>query len=243
MSKKRLRKAVICAGGKGTRLLPLTKAINKHLLPIGKEPMILHVLKNLTRSGIEEIAIVTTPEGMTPISSFLGSGQDYNCRISYFCQDRAAGIPDAILCAQDFIGDNPFVVVLGDNIFAENLNETYSEFLESGYDCFLVLKKVENPKQFGVARIESGKIVEIIEKPENPPSDLCVTGIYIYDSCVLRDMRNLTPSQRNELEISDLNCSLARENRAGFKETKEFWIDAGTLDDYVTAFIEASNAN
>jgi len=243
MENTNLKKAVICAGGKGTRLLPLTKSINKHLLPIGRVPMILHVLKNLVRSGIEEVAIVTTSEGMTPISSFLGSGQEYGCKITYFCQDRAAGIPDAILCAQRFIENDPFVVVLGDNIFTENLSKAYEDFLKSKYDCFLMLSKVENPGQFGIARIEDGKIIEVIEKPENPPSNLCVTGIYIYNSCVLEDMKSLVPSQRNELEISDLNSILAREGRAGFKEIDGFWIDAGTLDDYVAAFLEISNAN
>lgn len=243
MKRDHLKKAVICAGGKGTRLLPLTKSINKHLLPIGRVPMILYVLKQLIKSGIEEVAIVTTPEGMTPISSFLGSGKEYGCKITYFCQDNSLGIPDAILCAQDFIGCDPFVVVLGDNIFFENLREIYEEFLASSYDGFLILNQVENPQQFGIARIENGRITEIQEKPIDPPTNLCVTGIYLYQAKVLEEMKNLKFSQRNELEISELNSELAKSGRAGYKEIKTFWIDAGTLDDYVIAFQKVADAD
>jgi glucose-1-phosphate thymidylyltransferase len=240
MSPSRKMKAVICAGGKGTRLYPLTKAINKHLLPIGKKPMILHIVESLKSSGVDDIAIVTTAEAMTQISSFLGSGKDFDCNLSYFCQDRSLGIPDAILCAQSFIGDDPFIVVLGDNIFEDSLKDPISRFLESKSDAMLFLSKVENPSQFGIAKIEDGKIVEIIEKPKDPPSNLCVTGIYLYSAHVLERMRRLGLSKRNEYEISDLNTELIKEGTVSFRELSGLWLDAGTLDDYVAAFVRAS---
>lgn len=243
MSLSRKIKAVICAGGKGTRLYPLTRAINKHLLPIGKKPMILHIIESLKSSGVDDIAIVTTAEAMTQISSFLGSGKDFNCNLTYFCQDRSLGIPDAILCAQSFIGDNPFVVVLGDNIFEDSLKDPISQFLKSESNAMLFLSKVEKPSQFGIAKIEDGKIVEIIEKPKDPPSDLCVTGIYLYDACVLERMRRLSLSTRSEYEISDLNTALIKEGVVTFSELSGLWLDAGTLDDYVTAFVRASCQN
>lgn len=243
MKIKKIRRAVICAGGKGTRLLPLTKAINKHLLPIGKEPMILHVVKNLVASGVNEIAIVTTSEGMTPIASFLGSGEEYSCSISYFCQDQALGIPDAILCAEKFIGDEKFAVILGDNIFTQNLESSFDEFANSGYEGMIFLSKVSNPEQFGIAIFRDGKISEIQEKPKNPTSNLCVTGIYAYSSDVLQKMKNLKPSQRKEFEISDLNSQIVLSDGMLAKELQGLWIDAGTLDDYVKACHEILNAH
>ena len=240
MSLSKKIKAVICAGGKGTRLYPLTRAINKHLLPIGKRPMILHIIESLKSSGVDDIAIVTTAEAMTQISSFLGSGKDFNCNLTYFCQDRSLGIPDAILCAQSFIGNNPFVVVLGDNIFEDSLEDSISQFLKSKSDAMLFLSKVENPSQFGIAKVEDGKIVEIIEKPKDPPSNLCVTGIYLYNACVLEKMQRLSLSTRSEYEISDLNTALIKEGVVTFRELSGLWLDAGTLDDYVTAFVRAS---
>jgi glucose-1-phosphate thymidylyltransferase len=243
MEYEKIRRAVICAGGKGTRLLPLTKAINKHLLPIGKEPMILHVVKNLVASGIEDIAIVTTSEGMTPIASFLGSGKEYYCNITYFCQDLALGIPDAILCAEDFIGDEPFSVVLGDNIFTENLRSSFDRFLRSDSDGMIFLSEVDNPSQFGIAIFRDGNLVEIKEKPKNPESNLCVTGIYAYRSSVFQMMKDLKPSQRKELEISDLNSQLVSQGKMISVKMSGLWLDAGTLDDYAKAFCEVLDAN
>jgi glucose-1-phosphate thymidylyltransferase len=240
MTSERTVKAVICAGGKGTRLHPLTKAINKHLLPIGKMPMILRIVDSIVASGIKDIAVVTTAEAMTQISSFLGSGFSYGCNLTYFCQDRALGIPDAILSAQSFIGTDPFLVVLGDNVFEDNLKDDITSFLGSNDDAKLFLSQVDNPTQFGIARIDDGRIVEIIEKPKEPPSNLCVTGIYLYSSRALEQMKNLALSSRNEYEISDLNTQLIKENRVTFRTLDGMWLDAGTLDDYVEAFKRAA---
>lgn len=240
MTSERTVKAVICAGGKGTRLHPLTKAINKHLLPIGKIPMILRIVDSIVESGIKDIAVVTTAEAMTQISSFLGSGFSYGCNLTYFCQDRALGIPDAILSAQSFIGTDPFLVVLGDNVFEDNLKDDIASFLDSNDDAKLFLSQVDNPTQFGIARIDDGKIVEIIEKPKEPPGNLCVTGIYLYSSRALEQMKNLALSSRNEYEISDLNTQLIKENRVSFRTLDGMWLDAGTLDDYVEAFKRAA---
>jgi len=240
MLEKPVSKAVICAGGKGTRLYPLTKSINKHLLPIGKMPMILHIIESLKEAKITDIAIVTTAEGMTQISAFLGSGNQFGCNITYFCQDRSLGIPDAILCAQSFIRDDAFLVILGDNIFVDSLERSLRAFEDDVADAMLFLSRVENPSQFGIAKIENDRIVEIVEKPKDPPSNLCVTGIYLYNSGVIEKMKNLTLSSRNEYEISDLNTHLIKTGKVTFKELTGLWLDAGTLDDYVKAFLRAS---
>lgn len=236
MQQRSVSKAIICAGGKGTRLYPLTKSINKHLLPIGKKPMILHVVESLKEANINNIAIVTTPEGMTQISSFLGSGTEFGCKITYYCQDKSLGIPDAILCAQDFVGNDSFLVVLGDNIFEQSLKDSIKNFESGSEDAMLFLSKVINPSQFGIAKIENDRIVEIIEKPKNPPSNLCVTGIYLYSNIAIEKMKNLTLSCRSEYEISELNTQLIKDGKVSFRVMSGLWLDAGTLDDYVEAF-------
>jgi len=228
-------KAVICAGGSGTRLLPLTKAINKHLLPIGIEPMILRIVRQIRDCGISSIAIVTTSEGMTPISSFLGDGSDYECDITYFCQNKPLGIAHAILCTENFLAGDHFMVILGDNIFNDDISDHIKKFSGGKEDVHLFLKKVGNPSQFGIAKFEGDQLVDIIEKPKDPPTDCCVTGIYLYKNSVLNEMKMLTPSTRGELEISDINSKLANSKKASYSMLKELWIDAGTLKDYVLA--------
>jgi len=237
-------KAIICAGGSGTRLLPLTKTINKHLLPIGIEPMILRIIKQITSCNIESVAIVTTPEGMTPISSFLGDGSDYNCNITYFCQSKPLGIIHAILQAENFLSNDPFMVILGDNISFDNLSKHVLDFTKSKKEAHFFLKKVENPSQFGIAVFDKNELVQIVEKPKVPPTDCCVTGIYLYKSSVLQKMKKIKPSERGEFEISEVNSNLAALKKASYSMLENFWIDAGTINDYVLAnkyFYETQN--
>lgn len=228
-------KAVICAGGSGTRLLPLTKAINKHLLPVGVEPMILRIVRQIRSCGISSIAIVTTSEGMTPISAFLGDGSDYKCDITYFCQNKPLGITHAILCTENFIAGDNFMVILGDNIFDDDISNKVKKFCDEKQEAHFFLKKVKNPSQFGIAKLDGNDLTDIIEKPKNPPSDYCVTGIYLYKNSVLGQMKLLTPSSRGEFEISDVNSKLANSKKASYTVLEKFWIDAGTLEDYVLA--------
>ncbi len=170
-------KGIILAGGNGTRLFPLTKVTNKHLLPIGKKPMILHPLEKLTEAGIKEIMIVTGTEHMGAIVSLLGSGKEYKCSLTYKVQDEAGGIAQALGLCENFVGEDHCVVILGDNIFDEDIITQVKNFKKVDSGAAILLKQVEDPERFGVAEVHMGKVISIEEKPKKPRSDLAVTGI------------------------------------------------------------------
>ena len=223
-------KGVILAGGTGSRLYPLTKVTNKHLLPVGNKPMIFHPIEKLTGLGIQDILIVTGTEHMGDVVNLLGSGAEYNCRFTYKVQDQAGGIAQALGLAENFAGQDPIVVILGDNNFEDDLTTAARTYTGNG--AMILLKQVPDPQRYGVALLDGDKVIEIQEKPENPPTSFAVTGVYFYDSRVFSAIRDLKPSRRGELEITDVNNYYIRQNQMSSALLEGWWTDAGTPDSY-----------
>ena len=230
-------RGLICAGGKGTRLYPLTKTINKHLIPVGNKPMIYYALEKMQEAGIDSVLIVTDIDQCGMIVEQCGDGKEWNLKLSYKVQTEAGGIAQAILLAEDFAnGDNLFVI-LGDNIFTMDVTNIRKIF-RSGAHVFL--KEVKDPERFGVAEIipklsmnnNQANVINIEEKPKHPKSNLAVTGIYIYDNTVFEKIRQLKFSDRNELEVTDLNNIYIKENNmiATIMNSNDIWSDAGTFE-------------
>lgn len=223
-------KGIVLAGGTGSRLFPLTKVTNKHLLPVGRKPMIFYPIEALKACGIQEILIVTGVEHMGDVVSLLGSGREYGCRFTYRVQDEAGGIAQALGLAEHFVHGDSCMVILGDNIFQDNLAEDAREFEKQRKGARIILKKVEDPHRFGVAELKGDKVVGIEEKPKNPKSDWAVTGIYFFDSEVFNIVRTLRPSGRGELEITDVNNHYIKQGSLSYGQFKGWWSDAGTFD-------------
>ena len=229
-------KGIILAGGSGTRLHPLTKVTNKHLLPVGRKPMILHSIEKLTDSNISDIMVVGT-EHMGDMINLLGSGKRYNCSLTYRVQEESAGIADALRLAKNFTGEDSFIVLLGDNMFEDHLSPHIERYTNSNKSCLLLLKKVHDPERYGVAVIKNKKIISAIEKPKEFISDLCITGIYMYDKSVYEKIEKLKPSSRGEYEITELNHQYIVEQNADHSILTGWWTDAGTFDSYGKANI------
>lgn len=225
-------KGVILAGGTGSRLYPLTRVTNKHLLPVGSEPMLFHPIRKLTDAGITEICIVTGVEHMGAIVSLLGSGRDFGCSFTYRVQDEAGGIAQALALAEQFAAGQPVCVLLGDNVFEDGLVQQVSTFLQQGAGARVMLKEVPDPQRYGVARLEGERVVEVIEKPAEPPSAMAITGIYFYDARVYDIIRTLSPSARGEFEITDVNNAYIRQGEMSFGQLEGWWTDAGTFPSY-----------
>lgn len=226
-------KGIILAGGTGSRLYPLTKVTNKHLLPIGNKPMIYYPIEKLTEVGIEEILIVTGTEHMGDVVNLLGSGKDFGCRFTYKVQDEAGGIAQALGLAENFVGDDSMTVILGDNVFQTSLQKAVDSY--PGKGAQILLKEVDNPGRFGVAEVEGDKIIGVEEKPDIPKSNLIVTGIYMYDAQVFDFIRGLEPSDRGELEITDVNNRYISQDAMRFSVMEGWWTDAGTPASYKKA--------
>ena len=223
-------RGVVLAGGTGSRLWPLTKVTNKHLLPVGQKPMIYYPIEKLTSIGIDQILIVTGVEYMGDVVSLLGSGRDFGCQFTYKVQDQAGGIAQALALAEGFSNAEPIAVILGDNIFQANLKNYADKFLSQKTGARLLLKKVQNPQRFGVAQISDGKVVNIEEKPQKPKSDYAITGIYFYDASVFDIIQMLKPSARGELEITDVNNVYIAKGRLEYDIIEGWWTDAGTFE-------------
>ena len=219
-------KGVILAGGTGSRLFPLTKVTNKHLLPVGNQPMIYYPVQKLVQAGITDILIVTGVEHMGDVVALLGSGKDFDCKFTYRVQDEAGGIAQALLLSEHFSQGGPITVILGDNIFQSSLSEVVRSFKGGAH---VLLKEVPDPQRFGVATIENGQVTNIVEKPSNPASNFAVTGIYIYDHQVFDIIRTCQPSGRGELEISDVNAKYLEKSEVNYAILDGWWSDAGTF--------------
>lgn len=223
-------KGVVLAGGTGSRLMPLTKVTNKHLLPVGQKPMIFYPIEKLTSIGIEEILIVTGVDHMGDVVNLLGSGKDFRCRFTYKVQDKAGGIAQALALAENFADNQLMVVILGDNIFQNSLKSYADKFIAQKNGARILLKQVPHPQRFGVAEIIDGKVVGIQEKPEEPKSDYAVTGIYFYDSMVFDIIRTLKPSARGEYEITHVNDAYIADDKLEYDVLDGWWTDAGTFE-------------
>lgn len=222
-------KGIVLAGGTGSRLMPLTKVTNKHLLPVGQKPMIYYPIQKLRDAGLEEILIVTGTEHMGDMVSLLGSGKDFGCRFTYKVQDEAGGIAQALSLAENFCRGAAMAVILGDNIFEDALKPYAEAFKKQGKGARILGKKVPDPERFGVAEIKGDQVVSIEEKPKAPKSDIAVTGIYFYDDSVFDVIRDCRPSGRGELEITDVNNAYVKRGELHFDIMQGWWSDAGTF--------------
>lgn len=223
-------KGIILAGGNGSRLYPLTKIFNKSLLPVYDKPMIHYPIQSLKQLGCKEIMIVSGREHCGQIMNQLGSGLEYNVALTYRVQEEPGGIAQALGICRNFAGDDDIAVCLGDNIFEDD----FSGFkFEGGAHIFL--KKVPDPERFGVAEVNFNEVINIVEKPDNPKSDLCVTGLYVYDKKVWNMIRGLVPSIRGELEITDVNNNYVQKNDMTYTIVDGYWSDAGTPESLAQA--------
>ena len=225
-------KGVILAGGNATRLRPLTWVTNKHLLPIYNKPMIFYPLEAMARAGIKDVLIVTGPNHSGAFINLLKSGKDFGLRLSYEIQEEAGGIAQAINLSQDFADEDKILVILGDNIFTESLKKDVEEFKKKEKGAVVYGKNMATKsKQYGVIEVKNGKVISIEEKPNKPKSQVGQTGIYMYDSRVFDFIKKQKPSNREELEVTDLNNNYVREETMICKILSSWWVDAGTSFD------------
>jgi len=223
-------KGVVLAGGTGSRLMPLTKVTNKHLLPVGKYPMIFYPIFKLRQADITEILVVTGREHMGDVMELLGSGNDFGVEFTFKVQDSAGGIAQALGLAEHFVNGDKCVVILGDNIFEDSISPYVESFIKQDKGAKVLLKEVENPERFGVAEIKEDKIVSIEEKPSHPKSNFAVTGVYMYDPKVFGIIKTLKPSARGELEITDVNNAYIKMGELTYDILEGWWTDAGTYE-------------
>ncbi|WP_348623674.1 sugar phosphate nucleotidyltransferase [Paenibacillus peoriae] len=221
-------KGIILAGGTGSRLFPLTKVTNKHLLPVGKYPMIFHSIYKLKKADITDILIVTGKEHMGDVVNLLGSGREIGVTFTYKVQDEAGGIAQALDLAEHFVGKDQMVVILGDNVFEDDISPFVQNFRKQNVGAKLLLQKVHDPQRFGVAEIQNQRILSIEEKPQMPKSDYAVTGIYMFDHNVFNIVKTLKPSTRGELEITDVNNAYIANGTLTYDILQGWWTDAGT---------------
>ncbi|MDD4606743.1 MAG: sugar phosphate nucleotidyltransferase [Patescibacteria group bacterium] len=228
-------KGIILAGGHGTRLMPATKVTNKHLLPVYNKPMIYYPIEKLTQAGIKEIMIVSGPGHAGHFLNLLGSGKDFNAKFSFEVQEEAGGIAQALGLCEDFADEQKVAVILGDNIFYDDIIGAVEKFRNQEKGAKIFLKEVNDASRFGVAEINGDKIVGIEEKPQQPKSNLAVVGIYMYDKQVWNVIKTLKPSGRGELEVTDVNNFYVKQGTMQFEVLKGWWTDAGTLPSLMRA--------
>ena len=233
-------KGIILAGGTGSRLLPLTRITNKHLLPVYDKPMIYYPINTLVTAGIKDILIVTGRHHAGAFMSLLGSGKDFGVNFTYKLQDESDGIAKALSLAEDFANGENIAVILGDNIFQDDFSSDFKLFDEKTRcntlaNAEVFLKKVKDPQRFGVPVFEDGKIFHIDEKPKEPKSEFAVTGLYLYDQSIFRLLKGLKPSARGEYEITDANNFYAENTYLSYNILNGEWSDAGTFESLYNA--------
>lgn len=234
-------KGIILAGGLGTRLAPLTKITNKHLLAVYDKPMIFYPIEALINAGITDIMIVTGGNHAGDFLRLMGNGKEFGLKhINYTYQEGEGGIADALSLAEYFADGEPICVVLGDNIIEKNIIKAVYDFKQQGKGAKILLKEVPDPERFGVAEIENGRLVNIIEKPKQPKSNLAVIGIYLYDERVFDIVKTLKPSDRGELEITDVNNAYVKEGTMSWEMLDGWWTDAGTFESLLRASVLVS---
>jgi len=221
-------KGVILAGGGGSRLRPASNVTNKILLPVYNKPMIFYPLEAMTKAGFKQLMIVAGKEHAGHFLNLLGSGEQFGIRLFFVVQEERRGIAHALSLCEDYVGDDKVVVMLGDNIFGEDITPYVREFEQQNDSARLLLTEHTEPHRFGVAEITDGKLINIEEKPASPKSNLIVTGLYMYPAGVFSVIKTLTPSARGEYEITDVNNHYVKSGRAQCSIIKGFWSDAGT---------------
>ena len=229
-------KGIVLAGGTGSRLFPLTKITNKHLLPIYDRPMIYYPIQTLVDAGIRDIMIVTGGRNSGDFLRLLANGKEFGLKhINYTYQEGEGGIADALGLAEHFADGQKICVVLGDNIIEHDIREAAEKFQAQEAGAHILLKEVQDAERFGVAEVAGGRVVGIEEKPKRPKSNLAVTGVYMYDATVFDKIRTLVPSHRGELEITDVNNAYIEEGTMTFSYLEGWWTDAGTFESLLRA--------
>jgi glucose-1-phosphate thymidylyltransferase len=229
-------KGVVLAGGTGSRLTPLTRVTNKHLLPIYDKPMVYYPIQTLVNAGIEEILLVTGGKNAGDFLRLLGNGRDFGLRhLNYTYQEGNGGIAEALGLAEYFAAGQPICVILGDNIIENNICHAVETFRKEKDGAKILLKKVEDAQRFGVAEVRDNRVLNIQEKPRSPRSNLAVTGIYLYDPSVFEKIKRLKPSGRGELEITDVNNFYIEEDKLSYEMLDGWWTDAGTFESLLRA--------
>jgi glucose-1-phosphate thymidylyltransferase len=229
-------KGIVLAGGTGSRLFPLTKITNKHLLPIYDKPMIFYPIESLVEAGIEEILIVTGGRNAGDFLRLLANGKQWGLKhVNYAYQEGEGGIADALSLAEHFADGDRICVILGDNIVEGSIRAAVDAFRVQASGARILLKEVPDAERFGVAEVDGDRILGIEEKPAKPKSNLAVTGIYLYDETVFDKVRTLVPSGRGELEITDVNNAYIREGTMAFSHLEGWWTDAGTFESLLRA--------
>lgn len=234
-------KGVVLAGGLGTRLHPLTKITNKHLLPVYDKPMIFYPIETLIKAGIADIMIVTGGSYAGDFLRLMGNGKEFGLKhINYTYQEGEGGIADALSLAEYFADGEPICVILGDNLIEKNIVRAVEKYRKQKNGAKIILKEVPDPERFGVAGIKKGKLLRIVEKPVKPESNLAVIGIYMYDSTVFDIIKTLKPSNRGELEITDVNNAYIRKGKMTWETLQGWWTDAGTFESLLRANVLVS---
>jgi glucose-1-phosphate thymidylyltransferase len=224
-------KGVVLAGGLGTRLMPLTRVTNKHLLPVFDKPMIFYPIQTLVEAGVEDIMIVTGGNSAGEFLRLLGNGEDFGLRqMHYTYQKTEGGIADALSLTRHFVRDDRVVVILGDNFVQGSIRKAVDAFEAQASGAKIFLKEVPSPQEFGVPVLEGDKVVRIIEKPKEPPSNFAVIGIYMYDNDVFDICATLKPSERGELEITDVNNEYIRRGTMTYDVVDGWWADCGSFE-------------
>jgi len=224
-------KGIILAGGLGTRLFPLTKITNKHLLPVYDRPMIYYPIEALVNAGIDDIMIVTGGKKSGDFLSLLGNGSEFGLKhLNYTYQEGEGGIAEALGLCEHWAGSDPVCVILGDNLIENNIRKAVEDFRAQGSGAKIMLKEVHDPQRFGVATLDGDSVKAIVEKPKEPESNLAVIGIYMYDGRVFDIIKTLEPSERGELEITDVNNWYIRDGSMTYEVLEGWWTDAGTFE-------------
>ena len=230
-------RGIILAGGSATRLRPCTKVISKQLLPVYNRPMIYYPLNTLIKAGIKEILIIVAPERAGDYLNLLGSGKEFGVKFTYEIQDKPRGLAEAFIIGENFIDDENVCMILGDNIFEDDFSKEIKSFKKG---ALVFAKEVPDPERFGIVEFnKNSKVISIEEKPKNPKSNYCVTGLYIYDSRVVEAAKNLKPSDRGELEIVDLHNWYLEKGELEVAMVNGEWIDTGTFDSLLEAQVLA----
>jgi len=236
MAQERNMKGVVLAGGTGSRLSPLTRVTNKHLLPVYDKPMVYYPIQTLVNAGIQEILLVTGGKNAGEFLRLLGNGRDFGLKhINYSYQEGEGGIAEALGLAEHFADGEPVCVVLGDNIIENNIHDAVCNFKKQAGGAKILLKEVQDAGRFGVAEIRADRVISIEEKPSRPKSNYAVIGIYLYDSTVFQKIRRLKPSGRGELEITDVNNFYIEERNLSYEILEGWWTDAGTFESLLRA--------